>query len=89
MWIPHQTALQKSASVDGATNMAADLTNPFGPSCCDGGECNIGHQSALTCGCDPGCNNYLCARHRAEKEADERIREAQERRNRQDLELQR
>jgi hypothetical protein len=41
--------------------MPADLSNPFGPSCCDGGECNIA-QSAQVCGCDYGAE-HLCARH--------------------------
>jgi hypothetical protein len=47
--------------------MPADLTNPFGPSCCDGGEststCTNIHQSAQPCGCDPGMN-WFCANHK-------------------------
>jgi len=39
----------------------ADLTNPFGPSCCEaGGEC--GKESARPCGCDPGASHF-CADH--------------------------
>jgi hypothetical protein len=36
--------------------MSADLTDPFGPSCCDGGSTTIGTQSCQPCGCDLGIN---------------------------------
>jgi len=35
----------------------------FNESCCDGGECGVLKQSALTCGCDPGLH-YFCSRHK-------------------------
>lgn len=41
--------------------MPADLTNPFGPSCCAGADCNA--LSAQPCGCDPGIR-HLCAEHK-------------------------
>lgn len=41
----------------------ADLTDPFGESCCDGGDCSQPHQSAKVCGCDPSAN-WKCFRHR-------------------------
>lgn len=46
--------------------MPADLTNPFGPSCRDGGECTTTDKSALTCGCDPGINYIapFCWKHK-------------------------
>jgi hypothetical protein len=47
--------------------MPADLKNPFGESCCDGGKCNIEHSSAQPCGCDAGAD-WLCAVHAAEFE---------------------
>lgn len=44
--------------------MPADLTNPFGESCCDGGACSdLPHVSAQSCGCDPGAG-WLCANHK-------------------------
>ena len=48
--------------------MSADLTNPFGPSCCDGGECSVSHESAQPCGCDRGAN-HLCDEHGMERNA--------------------
>ncbi len=39
--------------------MPADLTNPFGPTCCDGGQaCYTETHSAQPCGCDEGAG-YL------------------------------
>ena len=48
--------------------MPANLKDPFGASCCDGGECNISKMSAQPCGCDKGCRPkpYVCERHRME-----------------------
>jgi hypothetical protein len=43
--------------------MPADLQNPFGPSCCDGGECRTNDNSARPCGCDPGAK-WVCTNHR-------------------------
>ena len=46
--------------------MSANLKDPFGPSCCDGGSCPTTKQSAQPCGCDPGIN-YIspwCEKHR-------------------------
>jgi len=43
--------------------MPANLNNPFGESCCDGGECNTSHESAQPCGCDKGAN-HLCDTHK-------------------------
>lgn len=44
--------------------MPADLHNPFGESCCDGGACSENkHESAQPCGCDKGAN-WICAEHR-------------------------
>ncbi len=45
--------------------MPANLKNPFGESCCDGGICNISKGSAQPCGCDPGAN-WVCQRHQME-----------------------
>lgn len=45
--------------------MPANLKNPFGDSCCDGGECSIYHESARPCGCDPGAG-WVCQRHQLE-----------------------
>lgn len=42
--------------------MPADLNNPFGESCCDGGGCAVTHESARPCGCDYGAN-HLCEQH--------------------------
>lgn len=36
--------------------MPANLKDPFGAGCCDGGECGTSKESAMTCGCDPGMN---------------------------------
>ena len=47
--------------------MPADLKNPFGPSCCDGGACNT-RESAQPCGCDLGIN-HLCDRHAFKQKA--------------------
>lgn len=44
--------------------MPANLNNPFGPSCCDGGACNE-PQSAQPCGCDAGAK-WVCERHQLE-----------------------
>lgn len=41
-------------------------TTVFDESCCDGGECYVNDMSAQPCGCDPGCNNHMCERHRLE-----------------------
>lgn len=55
--------------------MGADLTKPFGESCCDGGECTIDDTSCQPCGCDKGMRRngvvvgYLCAYHKALKAA--------------------
>ena len=54
--------------------MAADLTNPFAESCCDGGICSINDNSARSCGCDPGAK-WVCQQHQTEQ----RIREEVER----------
>lgn len=43
--------------------MPADLTNPFGPSCCEAGECDIDDTSTQPCGCDNGAN-YMCEEHK-------------------------
>lgn len=53
--------------------MPADLTNPFGPSCCDGGACS-NDMSAQSCGCDPGLKPipWLCQRHKIEAELKEK-----------------
>jgi len=53
--------------------MPADLKNPdgpFGPSCCDGGECTPQDKSAQPCGCDKGAN-WMCERHKLLKELEE------------------
>ena len=52
--------------------MPANLNNPFGESCCDGGSCNE-KLSAQPCGCDPGAK-WVCERHQLEamlKEAEQ------------------
>lgn len=48
--------------------MAADLTKPFDPSCCDGGVCDISGMSAQSCGCDAGLKPtpWVCERHKME-----------------------
>jgi len=44
--------------------MPADLTNPFNPSCCDGGECSTSKESAQPCGCDMGAPvPHFCSQH--------------------------
>ena len=50
--------------------MPADLKNPFGESCCDGGECSTIRESCQPCGCDKGAN-WTCERHRVEQELQE------------------
>lgn len=50
--------------------MPANLNNPFGESCCDGGECSTSHESAQSCGCDKGAN-WVCQRHQLEAQLDE------------------
>jgi hypothetical protein len=45
--------------------MPADLTNPFGESCCDDGECSLDDRSCQPCGCDKGAN-WVCERHQLE-----------------------
>lgn len=44
----------------------ANLKDPFGPSCCDGGACSEVPLSAQPCGCDPAagwtCNNHKLLR---------------------------
>lgn len=42
--------------------MSANLAEPFGPSCCEGGICNGHDHSAQPCGCDKGAH-YICERH--------------------------
>lgn len=42
--------------------MAADLTQPFDPSCCEGGACSNDLSTAY-CGCDKGAG-WVCERHR-------------------------
>lgn len=56
--------------------MPANLNNPFGESCCDGGECNT-RQSAQPCGCDPGCKPkpHICERHQMEAEIQRKMKE--------------
>jgi hypothetical protein len=53
----------------------ANLKDPFGPSCCDGGEqCSpTEHESAQTCGCDPGIN-WFCANHKFKAAATEVVK---------------
>lgn len=48
--------------------MPANLNNPFGESCCDGGICDATAMSAQPCGCDPGCKPkpHVCQRHELE-----------------------
>ena len=53
--------------------MPADLKKPFGPSCCDGGECNLNDMSAQPCGCDKGAN-WICQRHQLEATLAEYVR---------------
>lgn len=49
--------------------MPADLSNPFGESCCDGGGTS-GRESARPCGCDYGmCPAHLCAQHKFKEAA--------------------
>lgn len=43
--------------------MAADLTVPFAPSCCEGGVCSDSPDSCQPCGCDPKAG-WVCAQHR-------------------------
>ena len=47
--------------------MPANLNNPFGESCCDGGACDDSpkRESAQPCGCDKGAN-HMCDRHQIE-----------------------
>lgn len=42
----------------------ANLTNPFGESCCDGGATSNA-KSCQPCGCDEGAN-WMCQRHTIE-----------------------
>lgn len=46
--------------------MPANLKDPFGESCCDGGAtaADANARSAQPCGCDPGAN-WVCKRHSA------------------------
>jgi len=48
--------------------MPANLNNPFGESCCDGGGTS-GHESAQSCGCDMGLKDgpHYCERHELER----------------------
>lgn len=52
--------------------MSANLANPFGESCCDGGICDITAKSTQPCGCDPGAD-WLCQRHKVLKEIEEQM----------------
>lgn len=45
--------------------MAANLNDPFGPSCCEGST-GSNAQSAQPCGCDAGAD-HLCRRHKAQE----------------------
>lgn len=58
----------------------ANLENPFGPSCCDGGEqCSpVEHESAQTCGCDLGIG-WVCANHKFKLAALELVKSWRER----------
>ena len=47
--------------------MPANLSNPFGESCCDGGQTYANDFSAQPCGCDRGAK-WVCQRHRDEGE---------------------
>lgn len=51
----------------------ANLSNPFGESCCDGGSCADSHESARPCGCDYGAN-HLCAHHLFKEKALQLVR---------------
>lgn len=53
----------------GVLKLGANLKNPFGPSCCDGGASSC-EMSAQSCGCDKGAN-WICERHRNEQAHDE------------------
>ena len=44
--------------------MPANLSNPFGESCCDGGQTSE-HQSCQPCGCDRSAG-WICERHQQE-----------------------
>lgn len=46
----------------------ANLNDPFGPSCCDGGACSTA-ESAQPCGCDMGCKPkpHYCEQHRPKR----------------------
>lgn len=58
--------------------MAADLKNPFGESCCDGGATS-NDKSCQPCGCDEGAN-WVCQRHQIEAKIKEELaRESTER----------
>lgn len=61
--------------------MPADLKDPFGPSCCDGGSGSDSHQSAQHCGCDMGCKPkpWYCRQHAWLEQVREEIREELER----------
>lgn len=41
----------------------ANLKDPFGPSCCDGGACAEEISSAQPCGCDPNAK-WVCSQHK-------------------------
>lgn len=51
--------------------MSANLTNPFGESCCDGGATG-NDLSCQPCGCDPGAK-WVCQRHQVEAKLREEI----------------
>ena len=55
--------------------MPADLKNPFGESCCDGGAASDDRLNALHCGCDPRIK-YTCHYHAAYKDGYEQGFEA-------------
>lgn len=57
--------------------MPADLSNPFGPSCCEGGACNSNDMSAQSCGCDKGAN-WICERHRVSESLRDKVLESAE-----------
>lgn len=60
--------------------MPANLTNPFGESCCDGGECSTNELSAQSCGCDPGLKPqpWVCQFHQNEARIQRLIKEKNE-----------
>lgn len=51
----------------------ANLKDPFGPSCCDGGACADAPASAQPCGCDDAAG-WTCANHKVIRAAEQLIR---------------